>query len=216
MLPDLIYLKAKPSTELSEAGLDTVLYSDCNFTWSQQSSSLFQFVKTILLYFLPFLFMFAAHFRIMKTLRLASEGQPSERISIHLPQANQILTRPEICHIESVADPDDPIGSILSHEKELELGLHKCEASDNAILEDRKQTERSAKPSQPIRTISDGAKSSKSLPDTTETKQEPKFQVLMHNKAQLESRRKAAKMLMLIVFMFGICYLPVHLINFLR
>lgn len=38
----------------------------------------------------------------------------------------------------------------------------------------------------------------------------------MHNKSKLDSRRAAAKMLMTIVVLFGICYLPVHLINFLR
>lgn len=33
---------------------------------------------------------------------------------------------------------------------------------------------------------------------------------------QLASRRKAAKMLIAIVIVFGICYLPVHLMNVLR
>ena len=33
---------------------------------------------------------------------------------------------------------------------------------------------------------------------------------------QLQSRRKAAKMLIAVVIMFGICYLPVHLLNILR
>ena len=42
------------------------------------------------------------------------------------------------------------------------------------------------------------------------------FILTMHNKSKLESRRKAAKMLTAIVVLFGICYMPVHLINFLR
>ena len=33
---------------------------------------------------------------------------------------------------------------------------------------------------------------------------------------QLQSRKKAAKMLIAVVAMFGICYLPVHLLNILR
>ena len=33
---------------------------------------------------------------------------------------------------------------------------------------------------------------------------------------QLLARRKAAKMLIAVVVMFGICYLPVHLLNILR
>ena len=33
---------------------------------------------------------------------------------------------------------------------------------------------------------------------------------------QLIARRKAAKMLIAVVVMFGICYLPVHLLNILR
>ena len=34
--------------------------------------------------------------------------------------------------------------------------------------------------------------------------------------SQLLARRKAAKMLIAVVVMFGICYLPVHLLNILR
>lgn len=74
MAPDLIYLSAKYSQELSEAGLDTVLYSDCNYDWSEQSSRTFQFVKTILLYLLPFILMLCAHYKIMLTLRAASQS----------------------------------------------------------------------------------------------------------------------------------------------
>ena len=33
---------------------------------------------------------------------------------------------------------------------------------------------------------------------------------------QLQSRRKAAKMLIAVVVMFAMCYLPVHLLNILR
>lgn len=33
---------------------------------------------------------------------------------------------------------------------------------------------------------------------------------------QLNSRRKAAKMLVAVVLVFGICYLPVHLLSILR
>ncbi|KFM77352.1 Orexin receptor type 1, partial [Stegodyphus mimosarum] len=33
---------------------------------------------------------------------------------------------------------------------------------------------------------------------------------------QIQSRRKAAKMLIAVVVIFGLCYLPVHLINALR
>ena len=33
---------------------------------------------------------------------------------------------------------------------------------------------------------------------------------------QLLARRKAAKMLIAVVVMFGVCYLPVHLLNILR
>lgn len=33
---------------------------------------------------------------------------------------------------------------------------------------------------------------------------------------QLRSRRKAAKMLVVVAIVFAICYLPVHLINLIR
>lgn len=35
-------------------------------------------------------------------------------------------------------------------------------------------------------------------------------------KNQLISRRKAAKMLIIVAAMFGVCYLPIHLLNILR
>ena len=72
MTPDLIYLRAKRSKDLTDAGLDTVLYSDCNHDWSEEASRAFQFVKTILLYLLPFMLMFWAHYQILQVLRLAS------------------------------------------------------------------------------------------------------------------------------------------------
>lgn len=77
MAPNLIYLRAKPSEELSEAGLQTVLYSDCNYDWSHQCSRYFQFVKTILLYLVPFMLMFAAHFRILQALKIATTLEAS-------------------------------------------------------------------------------------------------------------------------------------------
>ncbi|XP_023244000.1 orexin receptor type 1-like [Centruroides sculpturatus] len=44
-----------------------------------------------------------------------------------------------------------------------------------------------------------------------------KFQPVNQNcEGQIRSRRKAAKMLIAVVVMFGLCYLPVHLINALR
>lgn len=36
------------------------------------------------------------------------------------------------------------------------------------------------------------------------------------NEDQLDSRRKAAKMLVAVVFMFGLCIFPVHLFNIFR
>lgn len=37
-----------------------------------------------------------------------------------------------------------------------------------------------------------------------------------YGEGQLQARRKVAKMLIAVVVMFGICYLPVHLLNILR
>ena len=83
MSPDLIYLSARRSADLTEAGLDTVLYSDCNYDWSDDASRAFQFVKTILLWVLPFMLMFCAHFRILRALRPA--GQLSAESSSRSP-----------------------------------------------------------------------------------------------------------------------------------
>lgn len=84
MMPDVIYLHAKQADDLAEAGLDTVLYSDCNYHWSEASSRLFQFVKTILLYLLPFILMFCAHFKIMRTLQRASNMEQSQEKHLNL------------------------------------------------------------------------------------------------------------------------------------
>lgn len=93
MTPDLIYLSAKRSQDLSEAGLDTVLYSDCNYDWSEEASRSFQFVKTILLYLVPFLLMFCAHYRILQVLRLASSMAHRELESIE-PRRHSQATAP--------------------------------------------------------------------------------------------------------------------------
>lgn len=91
MLPDLIYLAATQSLELSEAGLNTVLYSDCNYTWAEKSSQLFQYVKTILLYVVPFVFMFAAHFRIMRTLRISTTTSKTSTTAQSAPPKSQSI-----------------------------------------------------------------------------------------------------------------------------
>lgn len=97
MAPDLIYLSAKMSPELAEAGLKTVLYSDCNYDWSERSSRIFQFIKTILLYLLPLILMLCAHFKIMQTLQQASKSATY--------QLEQVITTP---HSQSQSQPQSP------------------------------------------------------------------------------------------------------------
>lgn len=150
MSPDLVYLSAHPSQELLEAGLDTVLYSDCNYDWTDRSSKLFQFIKTFLLYLLPFALMFCAHYVIMRTLREASADTICEQA--HHNNNHQRPSTQSLPLVRLNSEPTEPAA----------------------------------------------------------------LRVIMHNKDKLESRRKAAKMLTAIVVIFGICYLPVHLINSLR
>lgn len=210
MLPDLIYLKAMPSYDLNEAGLDTVLYSDCNYTWSQQYSSYFQFVKTILLYFLPFVFMFCAHFKIMNTLKLASERLPSDRetYSVHSAPIQLGPNQQRKNHLEIQVDKNEETKSIEIALTDLNRGLaSSCEPQSTTVLPEKNDTKRQS-------IFANG--SSSKCGHNCERQNLHKTHIQMHNKTQLESRRNAAKMLMLIVIMFGICYLPVHLINFLR
>lgn len=87
MAPDLVYLRAKESDDLREAGLDIVLYSDCNYDWSEQASRVFQFVKTILLYLIPFMLMFCAHFKIMRALQAASATSSASSPPLRQPNS---------------------------------------------------------------------------------------------------------------------------------
>lgn len=115
MAPDLIYLSAKYSQELSEAGLDTVLYSDCNYDWSEESSRIFQFVKTILLYLLPFILMLCAHYKIMLTLRAASQSAHDDKLEVNQEGV-------QLQELERV-DEENFSGNIQEKEKDVERGM---------------------------------------------------------------------------------------------
>lgn len=266
MAPDLVYLAIKPSAELKESGLDTVLYTDCHYTWSRDATSLFQFVKTILLYLLPFVFMFCAHYYIMRTLRKASNMQPND--ARLMTTTSQFISDPES---QSIGEPD--LRKLTSHSKSNPQNMSPRSIATDSVIATAKTvdsihpegTNTSLMIPSPVSTNENENNKDKndndrisSAPSLSENSRltmstipngvrdhsmkfnfEPnggskqrqnqiqnhnnnnnqnqnEMHVLMHNKTQLESRRKAAKMLMLIVFMFGICYLPVHLINFLR
>lgn len=388
MMPDLIYLSAHRSQDLTEAGLDTVLYSDCNYDWSEGASRAFQFVKTVLLYFLPFLLMFVAHYKILKVLSLASSmatdelqsigpinatagrenhtnGQPTNRLLMMdknslqgdldeqdvdddnreevtswspLARQNNIIilsnindnsanlaaeqTRPARaqpdnapanyeenqrisasnsgleCNIDEDLEEnpgDKSIGSsdhseathtvvefrpgspsdtskkvrFIKGRRHEQINTKATENDDNkapisAAPQDKKKQKRRLHELILLRNSLDLPASNKtdnnnkSRQETEQTQQKgdnnnnnkfklsesppsftsehdlqvtrlatttmapavvipsEKFILTMHNKNRLESRRKAAKMLTAIVILFGICYLPVHLINFLR
>lgn len=357
MAPDLIYLSAKYSQELSEAGLDTVLYSDCNYDWSERSSRTFQFVKTILLYLLPFILMLCAHYKIMLTLQAASQSahnklesmRGAEMAEVRLntptqsPEPDSSLTNEQTqagkqklrnasdhelhlisnqltpadqqqhCSMASSAPTESQLvksnsahgEAATSFQKQIRFHQSSNEEDDAttttlkspvevSLLDTQRvetqQRSRSSNSNNKTRNFrfktfrevagkfsrkfnqasicssrssatvassittaqlneSRGSKGSVSSyqinlsPDETDTtgrttvsssKQAPtnsklaqnkpgtgpnqtnQLLVTMHNKTKLDSRKAAAKMLMTIVVMFGICYLPVHLINFLR
>lgn len=227
MTPDLIYLSARASQDLTEAGLDTVLYSDCNYNWSENSSKVFQFVKTILLYLLPFILMFCAHFKIMRTLQMASTTeqkqiqQQQQQQNQHQDLQRQQQQKIAIFIEEScVVDLDGNLIDNLDCETKTNTNANGTASSpllhDNTSLKldeslDNKQNSKSI-----IITTSNSNNHYSNNNQQQQQQQQDGIKVTMHNKTKLESRRKAANMLMAIVIMFGICYLPVHLINFLR
>ncbi|CAM1303796.1 HCRTR2 (predicted) [Pycnogonum litorale] len=57
---------------------------------------------------------------------------------------------------------------------------------------------------------------SKDIPGTSECGNEASYRRHPNIEGQIKSRRKAAKMLMAVVFIFGLCYLPLHLLNIIR
>lgn len=262
MAPDLIYLSAKASQEISEAGLDTVLYSDCNYDWSEQHSRVFQFVKTILLYLLPFIFMFCAHFKIMQTLKEASKSvhfelqstmKQVEQFTMKLAEQQSSLRGDQ--QQDSPAQGSVANQSICAGSRQIRFSEIPKEEQLVLISQSPANNNNSAhRPSLPasngkvarrslsefFKTFSLNKPNSKSsstlayqlnnrasissyqinfnpeLESVANNNNSEQLLVSMHNKHKLESRRAAAKMLMTIVVIFGICYLPVHLINFLR
>lgn len=198
MSPDLLYLAAYASSELTEAGLDTVLYSDCDYNLTRDAALSFQFVKTILLYLLPFLLMFCTHFRILNTLREASNysgAHDDADNSIQLANSQLWRNRPlnDRCR---------------SYSKSLSIML-----SRNTTTETLAMSETNAGLREPQGVVVSPMERAQSV---HESRSRSKLSVSMHNQARLDSRRKAAKMLTAIVVLFGLCYLPVHLINSLR
>lgn len=199
MSPDLLYLNAYGSSELSEAGLDTVLYSDCDYNLTRSSALCFQFVKTILLYLLPFLLMFCTHFKILKTLREVPRSTDELDETEIGPQPTRKLScsgyLAERCRSFSKSLPLVS-GRNSALDKSVSQRVDVC--SVDAF---KKCTTPASR--RPIQSVSDG-------------QNRTQLMLTMNNQAQLESRRKAAKMLTAIVILFGLSYLPVHLINSLR
>lgn len=328
MAPDLIYLSAKMSPELAEAGLNTVLYSDCNYDWSERSSRTFQFVKTILLYLLPLILMLCAHFKIMQTLQQASKSvnykleqviaapQPHQASAeTHSHEAHQLsnmdnfnlsAAAEQVVAASSAPANMNPLNTTNAaaaaatpFDKARNLRQIRFAGSSTGSGQSNAPSSRQSTTTTTNTTITTVNTIPSSIPVVLdeavgETDNSPaaanvkrklsksvsealsrfrlsrsncasfasstgecqvvdfgalgrKFRdyrnngsicstsnqyeingrgslsnpnqlmmVTMHNKNKLESRRRAAKMLMTIVVMFGICYLPVHLINFLR
>lgn len=351
MIPDLIYLSAHSSKELTEAGLDTVLYSDCNYNLTPEKSRYFQFVKTVLLYFVPFILMFVAHFKILKTLKSADKTLPTSQESLTIKrectcscqksnddtrncisdenaQALSVPLNEESVPFSANARPKQPTMAAINKRQTLNVT---CRLAESTKLDDNKldigadeySDETSSQHCKSINTLptkmqldvtnnengrekdevrveveadalvtqmkvrkatnshrnrswgtgflfckfKQNCKDRKAINNTNSTfspmdiKQQTalKFNsfcdkcskttrhrpVISHDgnielastqkpysgqttssiksnvmnassAARIESRRKAAKMLMCITCLFGICYLPVHLINFLR
>lgn len=192
MMPDLLYLNAHESAELNEAGLDTVLYSDCDYNLDWRAKLYFQFVKTILLYLLPFILMFCTHFRILRTLHMAtSDPIRADKKSAEVPSKSEGSSTGS-CAFQLARRHSRGLGSLLSQSS---LANGTSSAAPDALV------------SSASLSIQVGVSSSRTG---------NQLSITVHNRNQLESRRKAAKMLTTIVVLFGLCYLPVHLINSLR
>lgn len=310
MTPDLIYLSAKRSFDLEEAQLDTILYSDCNFDWPKSNSEIFQFGKTFFLYLLPFILMFCAHYKIMKTLQMASNssisgetnkgptqaggqdleaasaanhrGAESTIVQLHEAKRQNGSAQIELRDFKSLPPTPRLLAAAAAaqagSEQQAQLRLQTHQRANGQFVVNNKQirfsdtSEGELSRSLPVaeqtsansawpgvefcslkstreasklaegetvlsKQFPDGA-ASKSFPTSaapfdslvadveqtnhtlaskqSQTDQASPLTVTMHNKHKLESRRAAANMLMAIVILFGICYLPVHLINFLR
>lgn len=217
MAPDLIYLSARASQDLTEAGLDTVLYSDCNYNWSEHSSKVFQFIKTILLYLLPFILMFCAHFKIMRTLQMASSTEQKHLELQESYQQQHYHQKIAIFIQESAADTTEK-----NTKSEQLIGT----TTNNVSINNSASVEGCDLTTAPLQLTTLAPADNNqylyqnnnqiSIHNNSTLQPQDDLKVTMHNKTKLESRRKAANMLIAIVIFFGVCYLPVHLINFLR
>ncbi|XP_015108917.1 orexin receptor type 2 isoform X2 [Diachasma alloeum] len=127
-IPDLIVLKTAPAPHLR---VETIFYTQCTVSWSQNSERIFALTKLVLLYGGPLLFMTFTYCRIIR-----------------------VLWRSRIPGYQMARNPAPITESTVS--------IHENFAG------------------------------------------------------QLASRRKAAKMLIVVVLVFGLCYLPVHILIVLR
>lgn len=65
-IPEAVTLHIVPKPELQE--IDTVYFTQCSPTWSQETDTIFLLVKMAFLYAIPLIFMSIAYIQIIKVL----------------------------------------------------------------------------------------------------------------------------------------------------
>ncbi|PRD37052.1 UNVERIFIED_CONTAM: Orexin receptor type 2 [Trichonephila clavipes] len=139
VLPEAIVL----DTRKHPIPLDTIYLTDCTYTWSENSTRIYQLFLLLFLYVTPFLLMAVAYYQIAKVLW-----------NKNIPGSSEMNHHPSRTTVSKQNGKNGTTVRLLTVNPS-------CEG-------------------------------------------------------QIQSRRKAAKMLIAVVVIFGLCYLPVHLINALR
>lgn len=233
--PDVIFLITKPLSEDEPNN-----YVDCTYSWPETNTQIYQLCIVLLLFIVPFILMSVSYSQIVavlwrnKSVKQAFESScttTSKRGRNHSTASayvetqqsiNNINERDKALHTTSTKcstnqhlainknsynqqqytngqQPEQSLSLMAANEddsnKQYKLKINDEDMNDN----DQKANKMSVISSLPIQAT-----------EACNHYEDQRFVKL------IESRRKAAKMLIVIMVMFGLCYLPVHFLNLLR
>lgn len=239
--PEVIFLATKP---LSDDEPNT--YIDCTYTWPERNTQIYQLFVVLLLYITPFVLMTISYSQIVgvlwrnKTVQVggasfsscssAPTRQVPEPTSKSQPSNNNKTPNNSSC------GPSNNKSGALSNVQKLVCQKLSIAAQSPESATRLQQTPTTnaliARHSNIQCAISAKMHNSIECPNATSLHQNVVTSACVVYSAAnvnatassneqrfcklIESRKKAAKMLIVIMVMFGLCYLPVHVINLLR
>ncbi|XP_053208072.1 orexin/Hypocretin receptor type 1-like isoform X2 [Panonychus citri] len=216
--PDLIHLKTNSPFYTNE----TIYYTDCAHDWSGETERIYQLWIVITYFLLPIILMSVAYHQIAIVLwnkNIPGSGETGQHYHHHNPP-NQNNSSHHHVNNSSQSQAHSNSHQNNHHLKSYPESSSSIEMNSTNFNNNNDEI---AKETIVTTKRSDyGGKSGKDSQFATSTNNGHKRTVTSKNTSkypydsQVTSRQRVAKMLIAVVIMFGLCYLPVHVLNLLR